>query len=301
MPSTVGMMDEGYFVGRREILEWLNQTLLLNLEKIEETASGCVALQLMDACYPGKVSIQKLNWSAKNDYEYVQNYKLLQTAFDKFKVDKYIPVDKIVRAKYQDNLEFMQWFKRYVELTGITENYDPVLARSKGKGAPGCSMRALDIQKISRPVPSRKNTATSVASVNSSVNNVPIANNRAANKPKRTVRSNRSNTSREMSENVEKAKALEDLGQAYLKIEELNEMSEMFRKERDFYFDKLKRVELLLQEKEEAKDCDPDFDAFYKILYATEEESSKKEETNNNTAASAEVDSDFPKDASDFL
>jgi hypothetical protein len=46
---------------------------------------------------------------------------------------QHIPVDKIVRAKYQDNLEFMQWFKRYVETTGPTQGYDAAAARAKGE------------------------------------------------------------------------------------------------------------------------------------------------------------------------
>jgi microtubule-associated protein, RP/EB family len=53
-------MDEAYFVGRREILEWINGMLQLPLGKIEETASGCVALQLMDVCYPGQVNLHKV-------------------------------------------------------------------------------------------------------------------------------------------------------------------------------------------------------------------------------------------------
>jgi len=34
------MMDAGYFVGRKEIVEWINDTLKLNLSKVEQTASG---------------------------------------------------------------------------------------------------------------------------------------------------------------------------------------------------------------------------------------------------------------------
>ncbi len=33
-------MDPAYFVGRKEILTWINDTFHLNLQKIEETASG---------------------------------------------------------------------------------------------------------------------------------------------------------------------------------------------------------------------------------------------------------------------
>jgi hypothetical protein len=35
-----GMMDPAYFVGRRAILDWTNNTFQMNLQKIEETASG---------------------------------------------------------------------------------------------------------------------------------------------------------------------------------------------------------------------------------------------------------------------
>jgi hypothetical protein len=35
-----GMMDPAYFVGRKEIVEWINDTLQLNLAKVEQTASG---------------------------------------------------------------------------------------------------------------------------------------------------------------------------------------------------------------------------------------------------------------------
>jgi len=36
----VGMMDQAYFTGRRELLDFFNDLLELNLTKIEETASG---------------------------------------------------------------------------------------------------------------------------------------------------------------------------------------------------------------------------------------------------------------------
>ena len=38
-----GIMDEAYFVGRKAILAWINDTFSLNVAKIEDTASGTVA------------------------------------------------------------------------------------------------------------------------------------------------------------------------------------------------------------------------------------------------------------------
>ncbi|KAK9158102.1 hypothetical protein Scep_004676 [Stephania cephalantha] len=36
MVTSIGMMDAAYFVGRTEILAWINSTLHLNLSKVEE-------------------------------------------------------------------------------------------------------------------------------------------------------------------------------------------------------------------------------------------------------------------------
>lgn len=60
--------------------------------------------------------MNKVNWKAKNDYEFINNLKILQTAFDKVGVKRYVEVEKLAKTKYQDNLEFIQWLKRYYDL-----------------------------------------------------------------------------------------------------------------------------------------------------------------------------------------
>ena len=68
--------------------------------------------------------------------EYVTNYKVLQNCMTKNNVEKFVDVDRLVKGRYQDNLEFMQWLKRFYELKvhELPVDYDVQAVRVKGKG-----------------------------------------------------------------------------------------------------------------------------------------------------------------------
>ncbi|CAD7927171.1 unnamed protein product [Amoebophrya sp. A25] len=132
-PSNVGMMDAAFFVGRSELLNWVNQLLQTSLTKVEQCANGAIYCQILDACHPnGVIQLKKVNWVAKSEHEHIPNYKTLQAAFDKLGIDRNIDVDKLIKGKYQDNLEFLQWMKCYYDHTFAGHGYNP-LERRGGK------------------------------------------------------------------------------------------------------------------------------------------------------------------------
>jgi RP/EB family microtubule-associated protein len=104
--DTIGMMEGAFFVGRGELLAWINDTFQLSLTKVEQCATGAVYCQIIDAIY-GNVPMAKVKWGAKHDYEFVENFKVLQQAFAKNEIKRHIDVDKLIKAKYQDNLEML--------------------------------------------------------------------------------------------------------------------------------------------------------------------------------------------------
>ena len=287
-------MDGAYFVGRKELLEFFNNLLDVEYTKIEQTATGAMACQLTSLIFPGSVAMSRVNWDAKADFEFVQNYKILQNAFNKHKVQRYVDVDKLIRAKYQDNLEFCQWLKAFYEQSGAVrpDDYDPAAVRAKGKGgrpfnqkfgrAP--SRRVATGGGSGRPTTSSARTSTRPTAVMSS------STATAASRPSRPLRDrdNQANVNNQkmknehaaemealQAKNEELTARVADMEESMLALEEERDRSIMeVEKERDFYFTKLRDVEVLLQIHQERTADMPTLvlDELFKVLYATMEE-----------------------------
>ena len=129
MADSIGIMEGAFFVSKNEILKWVNSTLKLNMNKIEQACTGAVYCQIIDSVHPGKVKMNKVNWKAKLEHEFIPNFKILQQAFIDCKIAKNIELSKLIKGKYQDNLEFLQWMKRYFDEKKSSSDYDPIARR----------------------------------------------------------------------------------------------------------------------------------------------------------------------------
>ena len=84
---------------------------------------------MLDSLYPGTFPFSRVKWGAKHEHEFVENYKILQSAFDKNGIKRHIDVGKLVKARYLDNLEFCQWLKAYFEKNYSGDEYDALARR----------------------------------------------------------------------------------------------------------------------------------------------------------------------------
>ncbi|XP_024976483.1 microtubule-associated protein RP/EB family member 1A-like isoform X1 [Cynara cardunculus var. scolymus] len=254
MASNIGMMDSAYFVGRNELLSWINARLQLNLSRIEEAASGAVQCQMMDMTYPGAVPMHKVNFDAKTEYDMIQNYKVLQDVFNKLKIDKHIEVSRLVKGRPLDNLEFLQWLKRYCDSVNggiMNENYNPLERRSKA-----CKERNFKA--------SQKNSKS--LQTNNSQN---PGSGEGMNIHKITGTKQKPSAVAVESGSSEEIQALSN------EITELKISVDLLEKERDYYFAKLRDIEILCQAPK--LEHIPMVMAVKKVLYAADEGSALAE------------------------
>lgn len=86
------MSNSGYFTSRNEIIDWINDLLITHLTKIEQLGSGNIYCQLLDAAFPEKVPLNRVKWQAYLEIDFLHNFKILQTAFDRLGITKHVDV-----------------------------------------------------------------------------------------------------------------------------------------------------------------------------------------------------------------
>ncbi|XP_057820145.2 microtubule-associated protein RP/EB family member 1A [Cryptomeria japonica] len=258
-------MDSGYFVGRNEILQWINTTLNLHLQKVEDVASGAVLCQLIDATHPGVVPMHKVNFDAKNEYEMTQNYKVLHDVFNKLKISKQIEVNKLIKGRALDNLEFVQWLKRYCDSVngGIINNYNALERREGCKGGKEVTKKASSASKHHAVSGSRWHETLVANEVHKATRKV--TSNTVGNAQISTSTGGEQMTSAAHPVPVVVQAQIQNLKE---QITELQVSVASLEKEREFYFAKLRNIEILFQNP--AVKSLPVVSAVQRILYAAE-------------------------------
>lgn len=250
-------------LSRHDMLSWVNDCLRSQFTKIEELCTGAAYCQYMDMLFPGSVPMKRVKFRTNLEHEYIQNFKILQAAFKKMNVDKIIPIDRLIKGRFQDNFEFLQWFKKFFDANYDGRDYDAMLAREGlpmgvgGAGAGGAAVASKPLsnngiaRKPATAMPARRPALTKA----SPTAKAPAPANRSLNSQTKSSSNNVSN------------QQIEELSNQLMDMR-LN--LEGLEKERDFYFSKLRDIEILCQEAEEGETT-PIIQKILDILYATED------------------------------
>ena len=248
-------------MSRSELLAWVNEVTNLSVTKIESMGTGAAHCALINSIFRD-VPLHKVNFKAIHEYEFVHNFKVLQEAFTRHRIDRTIPVERMIKLKFQDNLEFLQWMKKYWDA-----NFDGTVLAGKPAGPANASTQSVSKRHLSQSHSqtasaglSRSNSSAHFGSLASSATVVAGAGAGAASSPPAT------------SQAAGGANNLAQLAALTKTITELKVSVDEMEKERDFYFNKLRDIEILTQ-----KVTDPVISGsvFYRqvteILYTTED------------------------------
>ncbi|XP_074507618.1 microtubule-associated protein RP/EB family member 2 isoform X1 [Sebastes fasciatus] len=231
-------------MSRHDITAWVNDILCLNYTKVEQLSSGAAYCGFMDLLFPGCISLKKVKFQAKLEHEYIHNFKLLQASFKRMNVDKIIPVEKLVKGRFQDNLDFIQWFKKFFDANYDGKDYDPVAAR-QGQDAippPDPGEQIFNLPKKSHHAASSPTAGASRSSSATPKTATPTSRPSSAKKIPVIATPTPAKGEKELEAQV--TQLTEQMNTLKLALEGVE-------KERDYYFSKLREVELLCQDQGE--------------------------------------------------
>lgn len=266
-------------LSRHDMLAWINDSLHLNYSKIEQLCSGAAYCQFMDMLFPSCISLKKVKFQAKLEHEYIHNFKLLQASFKAMAVDKIIPVDKLTKGKFQDNFEFVQWFKKFFDANYDGKDYDPVMSRQGQEALPPPNPGE---QIFNKP---KKHTAASPVPARGPGMASRPASNATRQFPSQNAMGRKAGVATRMPANDSDGRIME-LNQ---QMTELKLSVESLEKERDFYFGKLRDIEVICQESENDNKGNQMMQRILDILYATEEGFAAPEDEGDDVQEELEV------------
>jgi len=224
-------------LSRHDMLAWVNESLQTRFAKIEEMCSGAAYCQFMDMLFPGSVQVKKVKFNTKLEHEYLNNFKVLQTAFKKMSVDKIVPVDRLVKGKFQDNFEFLQWFKKFFDANYGGQEYDAIGMRGGEEVGSG--------MKVGKP-----NRSSAVKPMSGMPKRSPAPRPTPA-AARQTAKPSVGNSGGVRATNGgSNAATQHQIEELTMQIEDMKLTVEGLEKERDFYFGKLRDVEMMCQENE---------------------------------------------------
>ena len=131
-PKKANSSYKGYFSQKSELLTWASSILDLEITCFEQTSTGAIFCQILDACHPGSVRMNKVNWEANCETQYIANFKIFQQGLDKNNINKSIDINRLANGKINDLNELLQWLYGYYY--NYKDNYIGIYNAKRARG-----------------------------------------------------------------------------------------------------------------------------------------------------------------------
>lgn len=116
---------------RKSLLAWFNECLQTDIQQIDDLCSGAAYCCAMDILFPNSIPMRRVKFTVDKEEECAKNFEILQHAFNKHGVKKIIPIDSLIKGKFQDNYDFAIWFRVFYDANfqAMPDGYDVELKR----------------------------------------------------------------------------------------------------------------------------------------------------------------------------
>lgn len=245
---------------KSELISWINSTFDLNYTKVDQCGNGVVYCLIFNSLYPNIINPAKINTNPKTDFQILNNFKLLQFGFNKVNINRNINVDKLIKCRLQDNLEFLQWFSR---LWDEKNNSRPISKSSNVLSSRPSPRPSIITHHNPHPISRQSSTIKPQLSKESPKPSPKLSTNITPITKTTTTKHTPIDKSNEISTLLSK-------------IENLEKFKDGLEIERNFYFDKLRDIEILCQNLLQSKNSinlstNDLINDILEIMYATED------------------------------
>jgi len=267
-------------LSRHEMLQWVNDCLQSQYSKIEELHTGAGYCLFMEILFPGIVPLKKVKWNSRNELDWLSNWKIVLTAFKDVQVDKIIPVEKLIKGKFQDNFEFLQWFHKFFSANYDGHEYSPIDFRGGeplpiDPKTPASNIKKTSSGNLNRTTPAKPSAlatrkplapkpAASVTKPTAQTTTTPLA--KSTPRAPATARTTPVTSNNNQAHVAKLEKELEELRN---QLTDMDEAVVGLERERDFYYSKLRSIEVMCQDNEATGQLD--VQKVLNVLYETEE------------------------------
>ncbi|XP_039498289.1 microtubule-associated protein RP/EB family member 1-like [Drosophila santomea] len=128
-------MERAFMKCSAIIRKWVNTSLTMNIQCIEQLASGAVYCQFIDMVFEGAMPLEDVIFESNRLVDFRKNFQLLKKCIDELQIPLLVPIESLVWCDFNANLRFAaDFYDAFQDFSAghqeRVKNYNPLAARN---------------------------------------------------------------------------------------------------------------------------------------------------------------------------